>query len=108
MSETKNEDRCILVRVITSTEERHDHIIKATNSQTVVPISSLRSTDPIHKKIESHLKKYDLFYDRRKSYYRNADKPRNKIVQISQLAQAVMTIAFSTAKLGPCPSLNTP
>ena len=89
------ENRCILVRVmIPAEEEGRDQIIKATNSQTVVPISYLRSTDYIHKEIELHLKKKGLFYDRRKSYYKNADKPRNKIVGISKLAQAVMAIVL--------------
>ena len=93
--ETKDEDRCVLVRVITTSEdESRDRIIKATNNQTAVPLASLRSTDYIHKEIEIHLKKKGLFYDRRKSYYKNADKPRNMIVGISKLAQAVMAIVL--------------
>ena len=94
-NEADSEDRCVLVRVITPAEvESRNRIIKATNSQTVVPISSLRSTDDIHKEIELHLKTKGLFYDRRKSYYKNADKPRSKIVGISKLAQAVMAIVL--------------
>lgn len=94
-SKTDSENRCILVRVmIYDGEESLNRIIKATNSQTAVPISSLRSTDPTHRKIELHLKKRGLFYDRRKNYYKNAGKPRNKIVGISKLAQAMMAIVL--------------
>ena len=82
-SDETNDERKILVRVMVPTEEEsRDRIIKATNSQTVVLLSSLRATDKIHRDIEEYLRPRGLFYDRRKNYYRNEGKPRNKIVGI--------------------------
>ena len=94
-SALKDESRKILVRVMVPTEEEsRDRIIKATNSQTVVPPSSLRATDRIHRDIEEYLRPRGLFYDRRKNYYKNEGKPRDKIVGIPYLAQAVMAIVL--------------
>ena len=90
-----NDGRKILVRVMVPKEdESRDRIIKATNSQTVVPPSSLRATDRIHRDIEQYLRQRGLFYDRRKNYYKNEGKPRDKIVRIPHLAQAVMAIVL--------------
>lgn len=90
---TENDDRKILVRIIVPSEaESRDRIIKATNSQTAVQQASLRATDKVHRDIEEFLRPRGLFYDRRKNYYKNDGKPRDKIVGISHLAQAVMAI----------------
>ena len=90
-----NDTRKVLVRVIIpSKENSRDNIIKATNSQTSVPPASLRSTDRVHRDIEVYLGKRGFFYDRRKNYYKNQNKPRNKIISIPRLAQAVMAIAL--------------
>ena len=78
-SDETNDERKILVRVMVPTEdESRDRIIKATNSQTVVLLSSLRATDKIHRDIEEYLRPRGLFYDRRKNYYRNEGKPRGQ------------------------------
>lgn len=90
---TDDDTRKILVRVIVPTEsESRDRIIKATNSQTSVQQASLRATDKIHRDIEEYLKSRGLFYDRRKNYYKNEGKPRDKIIGIPHMAQAVMSI----------------
>jgi hypothetical protein len=92
-SKKDSESRCILIRVIAATnEETRDKIIRATNSQTAIPQSSLRATDPIHRDIEDHLRSYGLFYDRRKNYYKNQGKPIEKIVSLQYLAQGLMAI----------------
>ena len=94
-SSMSEEERKILVRVIVPTEdESRDRIIKATNSQTAVQLSSLRATDKIHRDIEEYLRPKGLFYDRRKNYYKNEGKPRDKIIGIPFLAQAVMAIVL--------------
>jgi hypothetical protein len=88
-----SDDRKILVRIIVPSEaESRDRIIKATNSQTAVQQASLRATDKVHRDIEEFLRPRGLFYDRRKNYYKNEGKPRDKIVGIPHLAQAVMAI----------------
>ena len=92
---TDNEKRNLLVRVIVppATETR-DRIIKATNSQTQIPVASLRATERIHRDIEEYLRPHGLYYDRRKNFYKNEGKPIDKIVSIPHLAQAVMSIAL--------------
>jgi len=92
---TAAERRNLLVRVIVppATESR-DRIIKATNSQTQIPVASLRATERIHRDIEEYLRPHHLFYDRRKNFYKNEGKPIDKIVSISHLAQAVMAIVL--------------
>lgn len=90
-----DDDRKVLVRVIVPSEAAsRDRIIKATNSQTAVQQASLRATDKIHRDIEEFLRPKGLFYDRRKNFYKNEGKPRDKIVGIPHLAQAVMAIVL--------------
>ena len=110
-SDDSNDERKILVRVMVPNEdESRDRIIKATNSQTVVLLSSLRATDKIHRDIEEYLRPRGLFYDRRKNYYRNEGKPRGKIVGVPYLAQSVMAIVLrrpDTARARPSSLLKT-
>ena len=90
---TDGDQRKILIRVIVPDEgESRDRIIKATNSQTSVQQASLRATDKIHHDIEQYLRPRGLFYDRRKNYYKNEGKPREKVIGIPYLGQAVMAI----------------
>jgi hypothetical protein len=92
-SNTEGDERNILVRVIVPTKaESRDRVIKATNSQTSIPLASLRATDKIHRDIEEYLRPHGLFYDRRKNYYKNEGKPLERIVGIPIMAQAVMAI----------------
>lgn len=88
-----DEKRKILLRVIkTSDENSRLRIIKATNSQTSIPLASLRATDEIHRDIEEYFLNKGLFYDRRKNYYKNQGKPLNKIIAIQFVSQAVTAI----------------
>jgi hypothetical protein len=89
----QSEKRRVLVRVIVVPDSAsRDRIIKATNSQTNMTPSSLRATDPIHRNIEEFFRVHGLYYDRRKNSYKNENKPINKIVSISELAQAVLSV----------------
>lgn len=68
---TQNEKRNLLVRVIVPPAvESRDRIIKATNSQTQIPVASLRATERIHRDIEEYLRSHALYYDRRKNFIR--------------------------------------
>lgn len=90
-----DEKRTILVRIIETTDARMmDEIIKATNSQTKIGSNSLHATEEIHRKIESAMKVKNLFYDRRKNYYRNRGMPTRGIVTITELAQALTAIVL--------------
>jgi len=90
-----NESRNVLVRIITTQRvESPDHIIKATNSQTQVPPFRLHMTEKIHRDIEMLLRNHDLFYDRRKNFYKNEGRPIAKIVQPLILAQTIISIVL--------------
>lgn len=89
------ETRSILVKiVITTRPDSQDRIIRATNSQTAIPLASLKATDKVQRDIEDYFRTNDLFYDRRKNYYKNLGVQRDKIISISYLAQAVMTMVL--------------
>lgn len=87
------ENRDILVRVIVpENEETRDRIIRATNSQTPIPKSSLRATDQVHRQIEDYLKPRGLYYDRRKNFYKNEGKKPKEIVSVPFVSQCLMSV----------------
>ncbi|MED0864680.1 MULTISPECIES: AIPR family protein [Bacillus] len=91
--ENKNESRKVLLRIIVpDTDASRDNIILATNSQTTIPKAILRGTDGIHREIENYMKTKGLFYDRRKNFYKNEGKPKDKIISIPFLAQCLISI----------------
>jgi len=91
-----SDNRSILVRVIvTSDPASRDRIIKATNSQTAMSPASLHATDKVQRNIEAFFfSKGGLYYDRRKNFYKNQGYPRDKIISIPFLAQAVSAMAL--------------
>lgn len=90
-----NDERSVLVKVITTEDPAsRDRIIKATNRQTSIPLASLRATDEIQRDIEQFFFNNELYYDRRKNFYKNQGKPKDRIISIPYLAQAVMAIVF--------------
>lgn len=91
--ENRNEGRKVLLRIIVpDTDASRDNIILATNSQTTIPKAILRGTDSIHREIENYMKTKGLFYDRRKNFYKNEGKPKDKIISIPFLAQCLISI----------------
>lgn len=87
--------KCILVRIIvTGDQETRDRIIKATNFQTAIAVASFRATDTTQRNIEEYFYQNGLYYDRRKNYYRNIGKPKDKIISIPYLAQSIMAIVL--------------
>ena len=89
------DDRSILVKIIVTYDlESQDKIIRATNSQTSIPLASLKATDKIQRDIEDYFKKHDLYYDRRKNFYKNLGLSRDKVISIPYLAQVVISIVF--------------
>ena len=106
----KDDNRNVLVRVIvTKDSEIADRVIRATNSQIYIPPSQLKATEKIHRDIEDFMKKYDLFYDRRKNHYKMQGKPIQRIVGIPELAQAVLAAALgrpADARARPSSVLN--
>lgn len=87
------DNRNILVRAIqTSDEKVREAIIVATNSQSAINPASLRAFEPIQAHIEQYFKTQGLYYERRKNYYKNQAQPKDKIISIRYLAQAVAAI----------------
>lgn len=96
LEERKKDQRTIFCKIIiTDNEETVDKIIKATNSQNPISSALLRATDNIQRDIEVYLLKHNLYYDRRKNYYKNLQKKRDKIISINYLSQALKSILFS-------------
>ncbi|MCG0238798.1 MAG: AIPR family protein, partial [Firmicutes bacterium] len=90
-----DDNRTILVRVIVpNSDNSHDKIIKATNSQTRIPVAYLRATDQIQKDIELFFESRGLYYERRKNAHKNNNRPKDKIIALPYLAQAVMAIVL--------------
>ena len=106
----KDDNRNVLVRVIATTDsEIADRVIRATNSQIYIPPSQLKATEKIHRDIEDFMKKYELFYDRRKNHYKMQGKPIERIVSILELAQSVLAGALgrpADARARPSSVLN--
>lgn len=71
-----------------------DRIIRATNSQNAIPSGVLRATDTIQRDIEQYFMSKGYFYDRRKNYYRNLGKPRDKIISINLLSQCIVLLVL--------------
>jgi AIPR protein len=94
-SPSLSDRRSLLVRVICEQDSAaRDRIIRATNSQTVMPPAALRSSDEIHRNIEDFLKVNGYFYDRKKNFYKNSGKPSSRIVSINYVAQAFISVVL--------------
>lgn len=90
--ETQGTNKILVRAIVTNNDRTRNDIIKATNSQSAIKAASLRAFNEIHYRIEEYLGVNGLFYDRRKNYYKNQKKPKDKIVSISYVAQAVAAI----------------
>lgn len=87
------DNRRIIVRVIQNSDENfRDKIIRATNNQNPMPAEALFTTFRIHKQIESVFLKHGLYYERRKGFYRDQNKPISRIVTPTELIPAVIAI----------------
>lgn len=83
----------ILVRIIeTEDPEIKDRVIAGTNRQNPVPPNSLRATEDVHKKIETHFRAFGWGYERRKNYYKNLGFAHSRRVTLVYLSQVMMSI----------------
>lgn len=88
--------RAVLVRILVTEDMTvRDKVIRATNRQTAVGVASLRATDPIQRKIESHFEQHGWYYDRRKNYWRNMGKPTERILSIPMVAQSLLACGLA-------------
>lgn len=89
------DDRAALIKIIvTSDDAIRDSIIKATNNQSPVDVASLRAMDKIQRDIEQIFFDNDLYYDRRKNYYKNLGKPADRIISLTYLSCCVQALCF--------------
>lgn len=87
--------RALLVKIIVSADlSVRDRIIRATNNQSIVELSSLRATDKIQRDIEEVLQRQDWYYERRRNYYRNIGKPPNRFVTPMYLAAGCIALVM--------------
>lgn len=90
-------ERSVLVKIIVSKDPKvQDEIIRATNNQTNVELASLHATDKIQRDIEEILLKYELYYDRRKNYYKNLGYPSSAIISPLYLAWGYMALVLKS------------
>ena len=88
---SESERRSLLVKVIQATDPKvRDRIIRATNSQTALGPSALRSTDKVQRQIEEYLMRQGLYYERRRNFYQNQGIPLSSVVSIDQMGQALL------------------
>lgn len=88
---TAVENRSVLVKIIQAKDDKvRDRIIRATNSQTSLSLSSLRATDKVQRQIEEYLLKHGLYYERRKNLYSNKGIRIENLVSIDQMGQALL------------------
>jgi len=95
----REDARRILVRVIENSAEDsnegfREEVIRATNNQNAMPAEALYTTFRIHKQIESYFLKSNLFYERRKGYWREKRKPIANTIPAVSLLQAILSIVL--------------
>jgi len=91
----EGQTRHLLVRVIETSEERvSGQVIKATNSQNRISMASLRATEPFQRDVEEFFARNGMYYERKKNQYKIEQKPRELIVEVLELAQAVAAIVL--------------
>lgn len=84
-------DKSLIIKVVqTSDADLEEQLIKATNSQNSLKPLALKATENAQKKIEQFLLSNNIFYERRKNYYKNRGKPADQIVNVARLGQSIM------------------
>lgn len=80
-NEISNDDRKIMIKVITETNnDIRDRIIRATNSQSPIQEENLHATDKIQRDIEKMLSSHGMYYERRANFYKNQGVDYNSIL----------------------------
>jgi len=91
---------CVLVKVIVSEDPAvRDQIIRATNNQSSVELAALSATDKIQRDIEVILEQNDWYYERRKNYYKNIGKPKERFVDPLFLSVGVVALIRKSPNL---------
>jgi len=90
-------DRSVLIKVLTSEDPAiRDDIIKATNNQSVVELSSLTATDKIQRDIEEVFLRGGYYYERRKNFYKNQGVAVRDIVTPIYVSGAFVSLVLKS------------
>lgn len=90
-----NDDRLVMIKIIKQDNaEIRDAIIRSTNNQTAIAVTSLFATDLHQRRIEEIMKTYGLYYERRVNYYVNQGIDRELIFDIMYLAAGYIGIVL--------------
>jgi len=85
--------RSILVKVIINRDkDTIDKIISATNRQNPISDTLLKASEETQRNIEMFFLQNGYFYDRRKNFYKNKNKPSSKIFSMQFAAQSIESI----------------
>lgn len=88
-----NEKRSVVIKLVkTNSDDVQEGVIEATNSQTTLKALALRASDPVQKQIEEYLANNKVYYERRKNYYKNRQKPAASIIDITRMAQMILAV----------------
>lgn len=94
-------DSSLMLKIIVSKDSRHrDRIIQATNNQNVVDPAGLWANDKVQRDIEEFLERYGWYYERRKNYYKNIGKPRDRFVTPLYLAGGFASLVMKNPARG--------
>lgn len=102
-SETEDvgDDRSVVLKIITQTNPIiRDAIIRSTNNQTSIELTSLFATDKIQRDIEDIMKQQGLYYERRANYYSNQDIDPQLIFDMLYLASGYVSLILKAPERG--------
>jgi len=99
---TQEDDRCVLVKIVVSQDIAvRDAIIRATNNQGAVELSSLHATDRIQRDIEEVFLQQGMAYERRKNYYLNQGYAKEQLVTPTYLAAGSVALLLRMVHKAP-------
>ena len=94
--EEKVEDnRLVMIKLIKQDDDQvRDDVIRSTNNQTSIAVTSLFATDDVQRNIEDIMKNRGLYYERRVNYYVNQGIDRELIFDIMYLTAGYIALVF--------------
>ena len=90
-----NDDRLVMIKIVKQDDvDIRDSIIRSTNNQTAIALTSLFATDLRQRRIEEIMKTYGLYYERRVNFYVNQGIDREWIFDIMYLAAGYIGVVL--------------
>lgn len=88
-----SDSRTLVVKIISQdNKELRDKIIRSTNNQTAIQLSSLFATDKLQLDIEEYLLKQGYYYERRKNCYDGMGIDYTKMLDVMSIAKGYACI----------------